>query len=247
MHSRRSFLKQRETLTAIDTIRTIAPSLATGPAHALAIGRALIIACMVAAVCSNSVRAAADSTAPSRTRAILRDELVSLAPYLAQIVNLAAWDPALAASLVPEPWIDALLSGAIELETEIAERKTHAPAPVQWPIGAWATPVSLAETIRAIDPTTVAALYRALKPRMSERCRRVGSTAKACERALQTSVVRLSAPEIQTRAIGHRSAVPMTATQIGLSGLGEPVVIAVRDQLTILGRTLWGKRRRAVN
>jgi hypothetical protein len=208
----------------------------------------LLVGCML------GMNASGDSSSdeallPSQnsSRRLDHEELVMLAPYVVQIVNLANLDPGLASKMVPEPWIDFMLAGAIGVEAEVAERPPETTTPIRWPIGPWPTSATLADTIRAFDPTAVADLYRALRPRMTKRCRRIGSSPKACGHALRATVSRLSAPAVLAHSTGRRAVHPLTATQIELSRLGEPAVVAVRDQLQILGRALWGAPRTTIN
>jgi len=179
--------------------------------------------------------ASQDDSAPAADQA----QLLVLAPFLAKIVQLAAVDPALAVTLVPDPWIDSLVAGALAVEAEVAERPPEADAPQQWPIGPWPTPVSLARAIETLDSTAVAALYRELKPRLAGHCGQRGASLAACDRAMRAAGSKLSARSVLERA-ADGSTSPITPTQRELARLGVPVVTALRDQIQLLGIALWG-------
>jgi hypothetical protein len=204
---------------------------------------------LIAFICAAGNEASGDPTPTLRaplSAEIDQSELISLAPYIVQLIQLAMWDPDLAARLVPDSWIDFVLTSAIDVEAEVPERKSESMGAVGWPVGPWASPAALAHTIKTIDPAAVGVLYHALRPRMTSRCRQIGATTKVCARALRTAVSRLCAPEVRARASGLPVSHALTATQIELARLGEPVVFALGDQLQILERTLWGKSRRTV-
>jgi len=167
------------------------------------------------------------------------DQLAVLAPHLAKILQIAAVDPALAVAIVPDAWIDSLVAGALAVEAEVAVRPPHSDAPQQWPIGPWPTPVSLAGTIGEVDVGTVVVLYRELKPRLAGRCRQLGASLAACDRALRVSGSKLSSHAVLARATDG-SVTPITPTQRELARLGVPVVTALRDQIQLLGIALWG-------
>jgi hypothetical protein len=179
---------------------------------------------------------------PSRSR---YEQLYAAVPYVAQIVNLALFDPVLAASLVPDTWIDSLTASTLAVEAEVAVQPSKSDPPLPWPIGPWNNPESLAASIAAVEPRAVASLYGALRPRFAESCRQRDTSPEKCERAIRTSVSRLSAKAVEARAIGG-SIAPITPTQQKLARLGEPVVLAVRRQLRGVGRALWGDPTKAI-
>jgi hypothetical protein len=167
------------------------------------------------------------------------DPLYALAPYVAQVINLALFDPNLAAGLVPDPWIDSLTEGVLKVESEIPIKRAKADAPQTWPLGPWTTPASLAASIDAVQPRAVASLYTALRPRFALQCQKRGTSIDRCEDAMRITIARLSAPSIRARAIGHRTT-PVTPTQRALAQLGEPVVVSVNQRLQDVQRALWG-------
>lgn len=169
------------------------------------------------------------------------DRIAELAPFIVQIVNFAALDPVLAASLVPEDWIESMVGGAAQVEAEVARKPSKIDPPIAWPIGPWTTPESLAATIKAAQPGAVGSLYRALKPRITTSCRKRKSSWANCDRAIRTSVAKLSAAAVLARSIGSTPVVAVTPTQRELARLGPPVVVAVRDQFRVLGKTVWGE------
>jgi hypothetical protein len=178
--------------------------------------------------------------AEARDAAFDEAQLYALAP---QILQLAAMDPLLAASLVPDAWIDRALLGALEIEAEVPAHPPAADPPQRWPIGPWASPAALARTLRAIDPDSVVALYRALEPRRAARCRHHAKSLAACERALRAAASRLVSRSVLNRA-AHGPAEEITATQRELARLGVPVVMALRDKVSGVGTRLWGAPRR---
>ena len=165
--------------------------------------------------------------------------LVALAPYVSQIVNLAQYDPVLAARLVPDDWIESLVEQALSLEAEEPEQLVRKDAPRGWPVGPWASPEALATTIRELRPGAVGALYRSLDARIDAECSRRGRSSRRCEQAMRASVTRLSDAAVLARAEGGPTP-PITATQRELARLGRPVVLALRDQCRALGRHVWG-------
>ena len=206
-------------------------------ASAPAVWRRVLVLSIVMAI---SLDAEAPPTAPPK--AVLdRQELYAIAPYLVQIVNLSVLDPVLAASMVPEGWIDSLNEGALAVEAEVAVPVAAATPdpPVAWPIGPWTDPDALAASISALQPFAVATLYKALEPRFTANCRAREVTPAACRRALRSAVSRMSASVIHARTLG-RPVERMTPTQREFARLGEPVVLATRRQLKGLGTALWG-------
>lgn len=163
----------------------------------------------------------------------------NVAPYIAQILQIAAMDPALAVALIPDPWIEFLVEGAFAVEAEDAARPSGSDPPQQWPIGPWPGPSSLAGAIQAVDSRAVAALYRELKPRLAVYCRQRGSSLATLDRAMRASGSKLSARSVLERA-ADGSMSPITPTQRELARLGVPVVTALRDQIQLLGIALWG-------
>jgi len=175
-------------------------------------------------------------------RSLGDEQFYALAPQLAQIVNLALLDPVLASSLVPDPWIESLTASALAVEAEVPGRFGDPDRPHSWPIGAWRTPAALVASIDSVEPRAVAALYRALRPRMARHCRQRETSFEKCERAIRVSMSRLSAPSVQARAAGG-TATLVTPTQRELARLGEPVVLAVRNRLKGVGKALWGSSK----
>ena len=167
-------------------------------------------------------------------------QLYALAP---QILQLAAMDPVLAANLVPDAWIDRVLVGALAIEAEVPAHPASADPPQRWPVGPWSTPDSLATTLRAIDPKSVAALYGALAPRRAARCRQHAKSLVDCDRALRTAASRLVASSVLNRA-SNGPAEEITATQRQLARYGVPVVVALRDKVRGVGTLLWGAPKR---
>lgn len=165
--------------------------------------------------------------------------LEALAPVLAQIVGLAAADPRLAANLVPDPWLDSLVSGALAVEAESPRSLPGPDAPRRWPIGPWATPASLERLIRAFDPPAVVALYRALTPRLETRCNRREMSFERCDRAIRAAGARLSECRVLDRAAG-RIVAPITPTQRELSRLGGRVVGTLRGRIHAVATPIWG-------
>ena len=198
------------------------------------VGRIFQVLAVVSFVIVGS--ALADS---SDERSLGDEQLYALAPQVVQIVNLAILDPTLAATLVPDPWVDSLAESVLAVEAEVPARFGEPDRPHSWPIGAWSRPAALVASIDSVEPRAVAALYRALRPRFALNCRRRGTTFEKCERAIRVSMSRLSAPSVQARAAGGTTAL-ITATQRELARLGEPVVLAVRDRLQGVGKALWG-------
>lgn len=200
----------------------------------------LVVAVAIGAVGSVGARTPDD---PMETSSSLEQEqLYVLAPYIAQIVNLALFDPVLAANMVPEDWIDSVTENALAVEAEVPIQPGKSDPPHLWPIGPWPSPASLATSIEAFQPVAVASLYDALRPRFAQACKRRGRSLAACEGAIRTSMSRLSDPSVRARAIG-KPVKPMTPTQLELARLGEPVVLAVRKQIEVVGKTLWGPPR----
>jgi len=190
--------------------------------------------------------ALADAVAESpRANRMSRDELHAIAPYLAQLVNISMLDPALAASMVPESWIESLLDGALAIEAEVPAAAGAADPPARWPIGPWPSPASLAASIRELQPAAVASLYAALRPRLGVRCRERKLSIEACEGAIRSTVSRLSSKKVAARALG-KPVQAITPTQRELARLGEPVVTAARQQLRGVGTTLWGAPQKPV-
>lgn len=175
---------------------------------------------------------------PSKSLPLGDEELYALAPYVAQIINLALFDPVLAASLVPDPWIDSVATGALAVEAEVAVKPGKPDSPHPWPIGPWTSPASLAASINAVEPRAVASLYAALRPRLALNCRQRGTSIERCERAMQIAISRLSAPSVRERAT-RNAAAPITPTQQALARLGEPVVLAIYGRLRGLHTALW--------
>lgn len=179
---------------------------------------------------------------PSTKRPLSDEQLLALAPHAAQVVNVALFDPVMAASLIPEAWIDSLTTGALSLEAEVPARKSEPEPPHAWPIGGWRTPADMVSSIRGVEPRAVAALYRALRPRLAANCKRRASTYEACDRAIRASVSRLSAPSVSARASGETKT-PMTETQRELARLSKPVVVALGQRLRGLDAALWGAKK----
>lgn len=215
--------------------RHVARGIATGIFIAIATG-------IVIGLVAGSVPAAAEEPRAAAAAAEVDQQgLAELVPFLVQVVNLAVLDPILAASLVPEAWIDSLVEGALEIEAEVPEKPSKPDAPLAWPVGPWLTPDSLVTTIKTARPEAVRSLYRALEPRVAASCRRqAASSWAACERAMRASVARLSHASVLARSVGG-PATPITATQREVARLGEPVVVALRDQCRVLGRSVWGE------
>lgn len=186
--------------------------------------------------CLVAVSAASEGSGPA---AADTDPLLALAPHFAQILQLAAVDPAFAVTLVPDPWIESLVAGALAVEAEVAVRPPASDPPQHWPIGPWPTPASLAGAIEAVDSGAVIALYRELKPRLAGHCRQRGVSLADCDRALRASGSRLSARSVLERATDG-SVSPITPTQRELARLGAPVAIALRNQIQQLGKAVWG-------
>lgn len=185
---------------------------------------------------------AAAPPVPSAGEHMGEEELLALAPLLVQIVNLAEWDPQIAANLVPEVWIGSAVEGALEVEAEVPVKTSTPDSPQDWPIGPWTTPASLAATIREAEPRAVASLYSALKPRLANYCRQRKASLARCDTAIRRALGRFSAPAVLTRSVGGATAAlsPITSTQRELARLGPPVVVALRDRLQVLGQTIWG-------
>jgi hypothetical protein len=165
--------------------------------------------------------------------------LVALAPVLTQIVALAALDPVLAANLVPDPWIDSFVSGALTIEAESSRRAEAQDPPQRWPIGPWATPASMVQLIHSVDPRAVLALYRALTPRLEVRCSRRAMSFERCDRTIRAAGSRLAACSVLERTAG-RAAAPITPTQRALARLGGSVVLALRTRIHSVASALWG-------
>lgn len=166
-----------------------------------------------------------------------------LAPMLLQIINLSALDPGIAAGLVPETWVAAAVEGALLVESEKpSPGATQSPAQT-WPVGPWSSSDSLAASIRAVQPSAVVGLYRALQPRLNGECKRRDIAAAACERAIKVTASRLSASAVVAQA-ARPSAAPLTPTQAAMSKLGEPAADALRTRIRSVGTTLWGPPQR---
>lgn len=176
----------------------------------------------------------------SVTHQSLSDEqLRVLMPAIVQALNLASLDPVLAANFIPASWIESLVLGAVAVEAEVPTELEGKYVPRTWPIGPWAHSSSMVATISAVDPAAAAALYRALRPRIKAQCAQLGLTLPECERAIRKSMHRLSDPCVRAGAIGNIKT-SMTPTQRELARLGEPVVVALHDQLQTLGKALFG-------
>lgn len=202
--------------------------------------RSLEVSCALLTGALVASASASGAGAPS----IGEDRGFDVAPYVARILDVAAMDPALAAALIPAPWIEFLVAGAFELEAEVAVRPSESDPPQQWPLGPWSDPSSLAGAIQALDSRVVAALYRELKPRLATHCARRGASLSACDRAMRVSGSKLSDHSVLERA-ADASMSPITPTQRELARLGVSVVTALRDQIQLLGIALWGPSWRA--
>lgn len=164
--------------------------------------------------------------------------LADPAVALPQIVNLARLDPDLAASMIPDGWIDDGIEGAQRVAHEEPRRHPGTLASPTWPIGPWNSARDVETSIRTLDPTAAAALYDALEPRIAARCRTRGASFARCEQEFRMSLERLSARAIADRAAG-REAVALTDTQLEFARMGPRVVAAGRAKLEAVARAVW--------
>ncbi len=181
---------------------------------------------------------------PSATRAaepmttVLDDAtLGQIVPALPPIINLAVLDPVLAASLVPDSWIDSAITSARIVAEEKARPRSEALEPATWPVGPWSSAASLATSVRDLDPKAAAALYGALRPRITRRCVARGAAATRCEQEIQTTLERLGAPVVAARLAGRRSE-PITDSQLEFARLGPQVVHVGRAKIEAFRRAL---------
>lgn len=164
--------------------------------------------------------------------------LADPAVALPQIVNLARLDPAIAASMIPDGWIDEGIESARQVAHEEPRRHPGPLAAPSWPIGPWRSPPEVETSIRTLDPAAAAALYGALEPRIAARCKAKGASFARCEQELRMSLDRLTASAVAQRAAG-RDTVAVTDTQLEFARMGTRVVSAGHAKLGALARAIW--------
>jgi hypothetical protein len=192
---------------------------------------------LAAALAMPTAGASAPAAAPAAAAAKPAPTAADFLPQMMQLVRLAALDPGLAASLVPTPWLDLLIDSVRELAAEEATTPKGADAPLG-AVGPWPSPEAFAKSLEALDPVAVAALYRAARPRIAERCRAKGVPLPVFDRALRASGERVAARAVFERASGATPA--LTPTQREIARLGVPAVLVMRRQVIALGTRLWG-------
>ncbi len=163
-----------------------------------------------------------------------------LAQRLPELVQLAALDTNLAASLVPDDWIDLLIDATLETAAEPARVPEAPDAPHRGALGPWPSARHFAHSVEATDPVLLARLFEAERPRIARRCRARGVAPNTFDTALRDAVAQLSAPAIVERAAGEKPAV--TRLQRELARLGVPTALIVGRQGERFAQTLWGGR-----
>lgn len=164
-------------------------------------------------------------------------------PRLDELVRLAALDPPTAARLVPASLLDAFVDAVLAAAAEEPALPSRPDPPLEGPIGPWPSPAALAQQVAAADPLAVAALYRAMKPRLAASCRTRGTSLQAFERAMAHAARRLSAPAVVERAAGG-TPTPLTPAQRELARLGVPSIVVIQDGIGSVASALWGERWR---
>lgn len=204
--------------------------------------RFVTFARVLAAVASIALAPPTAARAAAPTTTTLDDAtLAQIVPALPPIINLAVLDPALAASLVPDAWLDSAIESARIVAAEKASRRSEPLVPATWPVGPWSSAGSLASSVRDLDPTAAAALYRALRPRIARRCTARGAAvAASCEEQIQTTLERLGAPVVAARLAGRKTE-PITDSQLEFARLGPQVVHAGRAKIEAFRRALGGR------
>lgn len=157
------------------------------------------------------------------------------------LLNLALLDPGVAASLVPDPWLDAFVLGALEVSAEESSTRLGEDGAPAWPIGPWSSAASLAESIEAVDPRAAGALYGALGSRLDPRCRAAGLSLRACDARIRLALGRLTSPAVAAR-VGGNVAIPVTRSQRDLARMGPEVVQASTRKLSAIERVVWPAR-----
>lgn len=165
-------------------------------------------------------------------------DLSDPAVALPQIVNLARLDPTLAASMIPDGWIDDGIENARLVAHEEPRRRPGALAAPTWPIGPWQSAGDVERSLHTLDPAAAASLYRALAPRIAARCKAKGASFARCEQELRMGLDRLTAGVVAERAAG-RDAVAVTDTQLEFARMGTRVVDAGRAKLGAVARAIW--------
>ncbi len=188
-------------------------------------GRGLLLAALASIGVTQSL-AAADPQAVDRVEA----ELWQLVPQLIRLSTLASYDPALAAGLIPESWVESAVLGALSISAERAETRLDADEPQSWPLGPWPTQADLVASIDSIPPTAARDLYRALRPRIAQRCRGARLSFEQCEQRFRVAADRLAAPALAARIAGN-VAIPITPTQREIVALGPEVVSSFERKL----------------
>ncbi|NNL84242.1 MAG: hypothetical protein HKP27_01230 [Myxococcales bacterium] len=151
----------------------------------------------------------------------------TLAPQLVRLVNLAAADPVLASSLVPEAWIGDFVRGVLALSKESATPQPR--------IGRYRPPSrELLDGLRALDAHAVAALYRAAEPRVLERASVEGASPAEFDTALNTARLRLLSTSVSMPA-ARDSELLLTPTQYELAKLGPGAVAVVQRRVRAIG------------
>jgi hypothetical protein len=183
--------------------------------------------------------AAASSTPPAASSLALDDATIAqIVPALPQIINLAILDPQLASQLVPDSWLDSAIESARIVAGE-KPRAQHGPtAPASWPVGPWSSASSMASSISDLDPAAAAALFRALRPRIAQRCQMSGAVAARCEQEMRVTLERLGSPVVAERLAG-RDASPITDSQLEFARLGPQIVHPGRAKIAALHRAAW--------
>ncbi len=167
-----------------------------------------------------------------------------LALRLPVMIEIAAADPALAASVVPAPWLDHWIDAVLVVATEVSNVPRRLDAIHQGPLGPWPSSDGFARTVAATDPAAVAALLAALEPRLAVRLRGRGVSSSEFDTAVRKAARRLTSARVVHRASRER-VVPVTPTQRGLARLGIPVVTVVQDQVRAVAAGRWGSDWRA--
>lgn len=166
-------------------------------------------------------------------------ELWKLAPRLVELVNLAIFDPELAARLVPDQLLQSAVVAAAEVAAEEPYTKLELEDARAWPVGPWPTSREMIASIEAVYPEAVGKLYRALGPRIASHCGTLQPPVSDCDGVFRRTVSRLSSPAVSARAAGN-VAIPVTRTQRELGRLGSQVVAASHAKLAALEQAVWG-------
>ena len=183
--------------------------------------------------------AVADERPAQTATAVPPEVAAEIVRRLPDLLRVAALDPALAARLVPDAWLDLLVASALSSRDEAKSVPDRADPPHAGPVGPWPSKGALHDTLARTDPASVAALYGALRPRIALRCRARGVPPSALDAALRTLAQRVTDPSVMERARGS-STVALTRSQRELARLGVPIVELAARRTESVARRLWG-------